>query len=166
MGVHPDSCEKTAFITHGGLYEFRVMPFGLANAPALFQRLMQRVLGNLNEDQMFVSVYLDDVLIFSRTFEEHKIHLEKVLKRLQEVGLKLNPTKCHLVRTQVHNLGHVITAEGVKPTTSHIEAVTEFAVPKDVKGPPSISGSIIILQKVCSKFCQASRPTAEINPQE
>jgi len=131
--VHPDSCEKTAFITHAGLFEFRVMPFGLANAPALFQRLMQRVLGDLNEDQRFVSVYLDDVLIFSRTFEEHKLHLQKVLKRLQEVGLKLNPTKCHFVRTHVHYLGHVITAEGVKPTTSHIEAIQEFTIPKDVK---------------------------------
>ena len=72
--------------------------------------------------------YLDDVLIFLCTFEEDKIHLQNVLKRLQEVGLKLNPTKCHLVRTHVHYLEYVVTAEGVEPATSHIEAKTEFAV--------------------------------------
>jgi len=109
------------------------MLFGLANAPALFQRLMQQALGGLNEDQMFVLVYLDDVLIFLRTFEEHKIHQQKVLQWFHKVGLKLNPTKCHFVCTHVHYLGHIITAEGVKPTTSHLEAIKEFAVLKDVK---------------------------------
>ena len=82
---------------------------------------------------MFVSVYLDDVLIFICTFEEHKLHLQAVLRRLETVGLKLNPTKCHFVCTHVHYLGHVITAEGVKPTTTHIEAIQDFAAPKDVK---------------------------------
>ena len=73
--VHSDLYEKTAFITQGGLYEFRVTIFGLANVPALFQRLKQWVLGHFNKDQLFVSVYLDDVLIFSSIFEEHKLHL-------------------------------------------------------------------------------------------
>jgi len=67
---------------------------------------------------MFVLVYLDDVL---STFEEHKLHLQAVLRRLETVGLKLNPKKCHFVRTHVHYLGHVITAEGVKPTTTHLQ---------------------------------------------
>ena len=156
--VHPDSCEKTAFITHGGLYEFRVMPFGLANAPALFQRLMQRVLGDLNEDQMFVSIYLDDILIFSRTFEEHKIHLREVLKRLQTVGLKLNPAKCYFVRTQVHYLGHIITAEGIKPTTSHIEAIKEFAVPKDVKALRQFLGLSSFYRRFVPNFAKLADP--------
>ena len=71
MKVHANSREKTAFITHDGLYEFQVMPFGLMNAPAVFQRLMKHVLKDLNSDGKFVSVYLDNVLIFSRTIEEH-----------------------------------------------------------------------------------------------
>ena len=71
MKVHANSREKTAFITHDGLHEFRVMPFGLMNAPAVFQRSMRHVLKDLNSDGKFVSVYLDDVLIFSRTIEEH-----------------------------------------------------------------------------------------------
>jgi len=80
------------------------MPFGLANVPALFQRLMQRVLGDLNENQKFLSVYLDDVL----TFEDDKVHLQEVLKSQQEVGLKLNPMKCQFVCTHVQCLGHII----------------------------------------------------------
>ena len=78
--MHPDSTEKTAFITHQGLYEFNVMPFGPRNAPAVFQRLMQRVLAGLNLEQGpdFVSVYLDDVLVFSETLEEHLHHLALV----------------------------------------------------------------------------------------
>ncbi len=82
--VHPDSIEKTAFVTHQGLYEFRVMPFGLKNAPAVFQRLVQRVLRGLNPEDgaPFVSVYLDDILISSRTFEEHLKHIQLVIERL------------------------------------------------------------------------------------
>ena len=94
--VHPDSQEKTAFVTPQGLYKFRVMPFGLTNAPAVFQRLMQRVLKGLNPEDVpyLVIVYIDDVLIFSHTLEDHLEHLHKVIERLQQVGLKLKPTKC------------------------------------------------------------------------
>lgn len=82
--VAPGSQEKTAFVAPQGLYEFRVMPFGLSNAPAVFQRLMQKVLMGLNleDGQAFVSVYLDDILIFSRTLEEHLDHLRAVLQRI------------------------------------------------------------------------------------
>ena len=94
--VHPDSQENMAFATHQGLYQFKVMPFGLMNAPAVFQRLMQQVLMGLNPEAGpdYVAVYLDDILIFSKTLEEHKSHLEQVFKRLEEVGLKLSPKKC------------------------------------------------------------------------
>ena len=81
--VHPSSQEKTAFTTHQGLYEFRVMPFGLMNAPAVFQRVMQHVLMGLNVEGAtdFVAVYLDDILIFSETFQKHITHLKMVLQR-------------------------------------------------------------------------------------
>lgn len=83
------------------------MPFGLRNAPAVFQSLMQRVLAGLNPDEgaPFVSVYLDDILIFSETFEEHLHHLELVLKWLSAAGLKLKPSKCQFIRTTVEYLG-------------------------------------------------------------
>ena len=91
--------EKTAFVTHQGLHEFQVMPFGLRNAPSVFQRLMQRVLAGLNPENGpdYVSVYLDDILIFSRTLEDHLKHLMEVFKRLLAAGLKLKYGK-HLTR--------------------------------------------------------------------
>jgi len=92
--MHPSSKEKTTFITHKGLFEFNVMPFGLRNAPAVFQRLMQKVLAGLNPDghPPFVSVYLDDILIFSKTFEGHLSHLQMMITRLSDAGLKLKPS--------------------------------------------------------------------------
>ena len=101
--VHPKAIEKKAFITPQGLYEFRAMPFGLTNAPSVFQRLMQRVLMGLNPEEGpdFVSVYIDDVLIFSRTLTEHLQHLKLVIQCLLEAGLKLQPSKCHFVRKEV-----------------------------------------------------------------
>ena len=80
--VHPSSCEKTAFVTRDGLHEFRVMLFGLCNAPATFQRWMQRVLSG------FCNVYIDDILVFSGSVDEHIDHLCQVFKRMQELGLK------------------------------------------------------------------------------
>ena len=97
--LHPESRAKSAFVTHQGLYEFRVMPFGLKNAPAVFQRLMQKVLMGLNPDtgSNFVSVYLDDILVFSETYENHLVHLRQVLERFKAAGLKLKPSKCHFI---------------------------------------------------------------------
>ena len=93
IAMDPNSQEKTAFITHSGLYEFLVMLFGLCNAPSAFQRLMNRVLCGLNPEEgpMFVAVYLDDVLIFSRTMEEHLVHVQLVLDRIIQAGIKLKP---------------------------------------------------------------------------
>jgi len=112
--VHPLAREKTAFVTNQGLYEFAVMPFGLKNAPALFQRLMQRVLMGLNpsDGQDFVSA-LDDMLMFSETFNEHLAHLALVLERFANAGLKLKPSKCHFICPSVEYLGHLITPEGI-----------------------------------------------------
>ena len=92
--MHASSKEKTAFITHKRLHQFNIMPFGLRNAPAVFQRLMQKVLAGLNHDNEtpFVSVYLDDILVYSETFEDHLDHLQRVISRLQNAGLKLKPT--------------------------------------------------------------------------
>ena len=83
--MEPASREKTAFVTPHGLHEFLVMPFGLTNAPAVFQRLMQRVLSRLNPDggTQFVAAYLDDILIFSTTLQDHLVHLRKVIDRLK-----------------------------------------------------------------------------------
>ncbi len=91
------------------------MPFGLNNAPAVFQ-----IMGlNLADAPDFVSVYIDDVLIYSKTLEEHLEHIEKVLRKLIEVGLKLKPEKFHFIRKEVGFLGHVITPDGLKTSQQH-----------------------------------------------
>ena len=135
IGMDPDSQEKTAFVTPQGLYEFLVMPFGLMNAPATFQRMMQKLLTGLNpaNGPDFVSLYVDDVLIFSETLEEHIHHIHLVLDKLKEAGLKLKPTKCSFVQEGVDYLGHVITSEGLSPNPARIEAVQTFPVPTDIK---------------------------------
>ena len=101
------SREKTAFVTQHGLFEFRVMPFGLTNAPAVFQRLMHEVVSTLNPmgGQSFVSVYTDDLLVYSKTLDEHLHHLGRVMDRLREVNLKLQPAKCHFLGKQWNSWG-------------------------------------------------------------
>ena len=106
IAMHPDSREKTAFATHEGLHEFLVMLFGLKNAPATFQRLMQQVLMGLNptDGTPFVSIYIDDIMIFSRTQEDHIRQLQLVLKRLAGVNLNLKPEKCRFFAKRLNTL--------------------------------------------------------------
>lgn len=97
--MEPESCEKSAFVTHQGLHEFVRMPFGLCNAPATFQRLIKVVLAGLVWKCVFA--YIDDVLVCSRTFEDHLRHLEQVFARLRQAGLRLKPQKCLFLREKV-----------------------------------------------------------------
>ena len=122
MHVADDSIQKTAFTMPQGLFEFHVMPFGLTNAPAVFQRLMSRVLNGLNPPggPDFVTLFIDDILIFSRTFEDHLRHIEQVLDHLQSAGLKLQPTKYHLMCEQVEYLEHLITPHGLQPNPERV----------------------------------------------
>ena len=158
--VHPDSQEKTAFVTPQGLYEFRVMPFGLTNAPAAFQRLMQRVLMGLNpaDGPDFVTVYIDDVLVFSRTLEDHLVHLRRVIERLQQVGLKLKPTKCQFILEEVEYLGHLITPHGLKPNPKLVEAVREFATPQDLKRLRQFLGLSSYYRRFVRGFSKTAQP--------
>ena len=96
---------------------------------------MQKVLMQLNPDEGpdFVAVYIDDVLVFSKALEDHLKHLQLMLGRLTEVGLKLKPTKCQFIRREVVFLGHIITAQGLKTSNRHITAVTEFPTPRSVR---------------------------------
>jgi len=93
------------------------MPFGVMNAPAVFQCLMQRVLSGIqsNGGKEFVSVYLDDIIIFSETFQDHIIHLKAVFDCFRSAGLKLNPDKCKFLCDEVEYLGHMVTPCGLKP---------------------------------------------------
>ena len=137
VGMDDTSQEKTTFITHSGLYEFRVMAFGLCNAPSTFQRLMEVVLGGLVRESCFV--YLDDIVVVGRTFDEHLTNLTKVFSRLREAGLHLKPTKCHLARTEVKYLGHVVSRQGVSADPEKVEAVRKYPQPIEFMIFPRIS---------------------------
>eukprot|EP00731_Ephydatia_muelleri_P021893 Em0014g484a len=129
--------EKTAFVTPFGQFQFRVMPFDLCNAPATFQRLMERVLAGLH--WMTCLVYLDDI-IFSRSVKTHVEQLKEVLECLKIAGLKIRPKKCHLLQTSVQYLGHVISAEGIRTDPQKVACVSNWPVPRSSKELQSFLG--------------------------
>ena len=109
--LHPEDREKSAFTTPEGLFEFTVMGFGLCNAPAAFQRLMDSASAGLQWTTCLV--YSDDVIILGKSFDDHLYILSRVFDRLQQAGLKLQPGKCALVQCKVSFLGHAILPEGI-----------------------------------------------------
>jgi len=123
--------EKTAFSIGNGLWQFTVMPFGLCNAPATFERLMEKVLRPvLNKICM---VYLDDVIIFGKTFEEMVENLREVFLLLRKANLKLNPKKCVFFKREVKYLGYLISEKGISTDPEKIEAVRNWPIPRSRK---------------------------------
>ena len=106
------------------------MPFGLANAPATFQRLMEVVLHGVAREVCFV--YLDDIVVIGATWEEHLANLTRVLDRIRRAGLKLKPKKCAFAQAEVLYLGHVVSSEGVRTDPAKLSAVRDFPTPTDV----------------------------------
>lgn len=136
--VDPPSREKTAFVTDSGLFEFSVMPFGLKNAPATFQRLMGTVLAGLIRD--ICLDYLDDIIVTGKNFNEHLANLHEVLTRLHEAGLRLKPPKCFFAMRKVEYLGYHVSGEGISADPAKIQVVQEFPRPKDLKQVRSFLG--------------------------
>ena len=152
----PESQEKTAFTTYSGLYEFTVMPFGLCNAPATFQRLMETVLAGLARKTCMV--YIDDILIFSKTFEEHLTHLEEVFNRLRQAGLRLKLKKCTFAQPKVEYLGHVVTRNGIEVDPKKVEAVKGFPQPTNLKTLRSFLGLASYYRRFIPNFSREARP--------
>ncbi|GBG70429.1 hypothetical protein CBR_g6557 [Chara braunii] len=130
IAIRPEDQHKTAFQTRYGLYEFVVMPFGLCNAPGTFQHAMNRIFRDYLDK--FVIVYLDDILIFSRTVDEHVAHLDKVLSLLRQHKFKINGEKCEFGRTRILYLGHEISAEGLKPDDAKVASIRDWPRPQSV----------------------------------
>ena len=158
--VHPDSQEKTAFSTPFNLYEFRVMPFGLQNAPSVFQRLIQQVLSgvNPNDGPSFVTAYIDDLLVFSSSLQEHLDYLYQVIHRLREVGLKVNPAKCQFMRREVQYLGHMITPGGLHPNKRLVEAVRNYTAPNSVQELKRFLGLASYCRRFVPQFAKIANP--------
>ena len=162
--MHPDSVEKTAFVSHAGSYEFLVMPFGLKNAPATFQRLMANVLAGL--PQRVCMDYIDDILVVGQTFEEHLENLRTVLQRLREAGLKLKPSKCDLLKTEVQYLGYVVSADGIKIDPRKTQAVQDFPVPKNVRSLREFLGLTSYYRRFIDGYSRMAKPLYQLTKKD
>ena len=147
---------KTAFTTPMGLFEYTRMPFGLMNAPATFQRLMTTIFGDMNLSELLI--YLDDVIVFSSTLEEHLASLERVFSRLRQHGLKLKPSKCNILQKEVKYLGHIVSEEGVATDPEKTEAVRDWPIPKTKKEVRRFLGFTGYYRRFIKDYAKIAKP--------
>ncbi len=152
--------EKTAFICPLGFYEFERMPQGVSGAPATFQRLMERAVGDMH--LLEVIVYLDDIIVFGSTLEEHEQRLFKGLDRLEEYGLKISLDKCQLCMSQVKYVGHIVSSNGVATDPEKIAAVAKWKMPTVVKALRSFLGFCGFYRRFVKNYSAIVRPLTEL----
>ena len=154
--VEPRDQEKTAFTTPMGLYQFVRMPFGLTNAPATFSRLVSSVF----REDIFqtILVYLDDIIIFADSMEQHLERMETVLRRLASHNLKVKGEKCRFFKGEVKFLGHVVSRRGVETDPDKIVAVAKWQVPKTVKELRRFLGFTSYYRRFVPKYASVAAP--------
>ena len=136
------------------------MPFGLCGAPATFQRLMNLILRK--ENWINCVIYLDDILIFGKTIEEHNQRLEMVLSRIKQAGLKLAPTKCRFMQTEIKYLGHVINEDGVKTDPDKIKSIKEWKLPGCKKELQTFLGFCNYYRRFIKDYAVMSSPLSSM----
>ena len=137
--MEEDSKDLAAFTVRPlGFYECKCMPFGLMNPPATFQMLMQSCLGNLHLH--YCIIYFDNVIVFSKTLEEHVIRLRAVFEKLKQVGLKCKPSKCEFFRQELTYLGHVVSKEGIQTDPKKVKAIPKCPIPTNLTEVRSFLG--------------------------
>ena len=156
---------KTAFSVEHGLYEYLRMPFGLKNAPATFQRVMDHVLRNFIGKCCLV--YMDAIIVFSTSLQEHLESLKKILEALRKVNLKIQLEKSEFLKKEVSFLGHIVTDQGIKPNPDKIEAIRHWAVPRNQKELKAFLGILGYYRKFVRDFSNITKPlTAQLHKGE
>lgn len=150
---------KTAFVTHQGSFEWRVLPMGLTNAPATFQRLMNSILGPFAR---FCAVYLDDIIIFSKTEEEHAAHVRKVFQALRKNAIHLHPTKCHFGRREINFLGYVVAPGQIKMQPDKVKAVRDWVLPTNKKQLQSFLGFTNFYRDHIKHYAHITAPLTDL----
>jgi len=160
-----ESKDVTAFVAQGlKSYRFEVLPFGLCTAPNTFQALADRVFEGMKWKSILI--YLDDVIIFSKTPEEHLEKLREVCERLREAGLTLNPKKCEFLKKEVKILGHIVNETGIMPDNDKIESVKKFPTPRKVKDIQSFLGLANFYRKFIKDFSKIARPLHDLTKKD
>lgn len=152
--------EKTAFNTPSGHFQWRRMPMGLVNSASVWQRTADVVLAGLLGKSCYV--YLDDIIIYSGSFEDHIRDIEEILNRLKAAGLKLKPSKCQFLKSEVKYLGHIVSAEGVRPDPAKIECVREFPRPTDKTTVRQFLGLLTYYRRHIDRFAEIARPLTQL----
>ena len=160
LRVRQEDISKIAFRTRYGQYEFTVMPFGLTNAPAFFMTLMNKVF--MEELDQFVVVFIDDILVYSKSAEEHGQHLRVVLGKLRKHQLYAKFSKCEFWLQRVSFLGHVLTAEGVEVDPEKVKAVSEWKQPTSASKIRSFLGLAGYYRRFIEGFSKIAWPMTEL----
>ncbi|KAK7918651.1 hypothetical protein WMY93_009935 [Mugilogobius chulae] len=160
IAVNDKDREKTAFITKWGLYEYTRMPFGLCNAPSTFQRAMELVLRGLQWETLLI--YLDDVIVIGNGVDQSLDRLEQVFQRFQSYGLKLKPSKCHLLQEEVLFLGHIVSGNGVRPIPALIKDVQQWTSPDNLQELQEFLGLCNYYRKFVPSFAELAAPLHDL----
>ena len=158
--MHPDSIQKTAFRTRYGHFEFLVLPFGLTNAPATFMHLMHQIFREQLDH--FIIIFLDDILVYSRTLQDHVTHVRRTLQILRQHKLYAKVPKCAFFQHQVEYLGHVVIATGISPDPAKGQAVNNWKIPGNVHEVRSFLGLAGYYRRFIPQFAQIAAPLTDL----
>ena len=159
--IYPEDIQKTAFVTPSGkFYEFVRLPFGLHNSPSSYQRVVDLTLSGLKYSE--IASFVDDIMVFGSTFEEHNRRLKTVLTRMNNAGFTLRAPKCQIALDKVVFLGQLITRDGIKPAGKLLRSIKEFPVPFDQRSVRAFLGLVGFFRKYCENFARISKPLVDL----
>ena len=166
--MDPKGQNLTTFSSHIGNYKFLRMPMGLKGSPATLQRSIDAILRKSTHGKLdkFCLAYMDDLVVHSRTFEEHISHLEIVFKTLKDAGLKLKPNKCFFAREQIKLLGHIVSKEGIQVDQDKIEVIRSYKPMKNVKEVRRFLGMLQFVKKFIKNYADIARPLYDLTKKD